>query len=116
MDAMSSGNESDDEPMSTDMLEDIRDGNHSHLSINRREAYYKIRDLIKLGQPECNGVLLSTQNMGKVLHKGFKDVVNNILQVLLILGESGSDVSYFIPEPGNFVEVTRFQKTSRNLV
>ena len=40
------------------------------------------------------------------LHKLFKAVVNEISQVLLILGESVSEVSYFIPEPRNFAEVT----------
>ena len=38
MDAMSSGNESDNEPMSTEMLEDICDGSQSHPSINSRDA------------------------------------------------------------------------------
>ena len=46
------------------------------------------------------------QNMGKGLHKVFKDVVNEISQVFPILGESGSEVSYFIPDPRNFAEVT----------
>ena len=32
---MSSGNDSDDEPMYTDMLEDICDGSQSHPTINR---------------------------------------------------------------------------------
>ena len=45
--------------------------------------------------------------MGKGLHKVFKTVVNEIWQVLPIFGESGSEVSYFIPEPRNFSEVTR---------
>ena len=47
MDAMSSGYESDAEPMSMDMLEDIRDGSQSHPSINRREARNNICDHIK---------------------------------------------------------------------
>ena len=47
------------------------------------------------------------RNMGKGLHKVFKAVVNEILQVLPILGESGSEVSYFIPYPRNFGKVTR---------
>ena len=38
MDAMSSGDESDAEPMYTEMLEDIRDDSQSHPSVNRREA------------------------------------------------------------------------------
>ena len=44
--------------------------------------------------------------MGKGLHKVFKAVVNDILQVLPILGESISKVSYFITKPRNFAEVT----------
>ena len=51
-------------------------------------------------------MLLSTQNLGKGLHKVFKAVENEILQALPILGESGSEVSYFIPEPRKFAEVT----------
>ena len=47
MDAMSSGDESDSEPMSTDMLEDICDGSQYHLIINRREMRYRICHLIK---------------------------------------------------------------------
>ena len=47
------------------------------------------------------------KNTGKSLHKVFIAVVNEILQVLPILGESGSEVSYFIPEPRNFSEVNR---------
>ena len=43
-DAMSSGDESDAEPMSMDMLEDIRDGIQSHPIVNRREKRYRIRD------------------------------------------------------------------------
>ena len=34
--AMDSGDESEDKPMSTDMLEKIRDGSQSHPSVNRR--------------------------------------------------------------------------------
>ena len=44
---MSSGDESDDEPISTYMLEDIHDGSQFHPSINRRESCYKICDRIK---------------------------------------------------------------------
>ena len=38
----------------------------------------------------------------------FKDVVTENLQYLPPLSESGSEVSYFIPEPRDFSEVTRF--------
>ena len=36
MDAMDSGNESDRDRMSTEMLEDFRDGSQSHPNVNRR--------------------------------------------------------------------------------
>ena len=50
MDAMSSGNESDAEPMSKDVLEDICDGSQSYPSINTREARYRICDCFKQRQ------------------------------------------------------------------
>ena len=74
MDVMSSGDESDAEPMSMDMLEDIIDGSKSHTSKNSRKARYNIRDHIKQGQ--AKGSLLSTLNMGKGLQKHSKAVVN----------------------------------------
>ena len=82
MDAISSGDESDAEPMSTIMLEDIYDGSQSHPIIN-----------IKRVQAKWKGALLPMQNIDKVLQKLFKAVVNNILQALPILGESGSECS-----------------------
>ena len=47
------------------------------------------------------------RNVGKILHKVFKAFLNEILQTLPRLGESVSEVSYFIPQPRNFSEVTR---------
>ena len=44
---MSSGDESDAESMSTDMLEGICDRSQSHIIINKRYARHKIRDCIK---------------------------------------------------------------------
>ena len=38
------------------------------------------------------------KNMGKGLHKIFKAIVNKLSEALPNLGESGSEVSYFIPE------------------
>ena len=93
---MDSGDESDDEYISTEMLEDIHDGIQYLPSVNTREARYKICDIIKQSQAERKGALLSIQNMGKCLHKGFKTVVKEILQYLPILSESGPEVSYFI--------------------
>ena len=52
MDVMNSLNESDDEPMTTEMLEDIFDGSESHPSVNRIEARYKICERIKQRQLE----------------------------------------------------------------
>ena len=90
IDVMDSGDESDDEPMSTEMLEDICDGSQSRLSVNRREARYKIRDFIKQRQSEWKVALKATRYMGKGLHKLFKTVVKDISQDLPLLGESGS--------------------------
>ena len=47
------------------------------------------------------------QNISRGLHKLFKALANEISQALPILGESDSEVSYFIPEPRYFTEVTR---------
>ena len=47
MDMMDSGDQSEDEPIPTQMLEDICDGSKSHPKVNRRDARYKIRDHIK---------------------------------------------------------------------
>ena len=110
MDTMSSGDEYDVKPMSTEMLEYIRDGNQSHTRLNRREAHYKMCVHIKQSQAEWIGALLSTRRMGKGLPRVFKAVVNDILRVLPILGESGSESSYFIPEPRNFAAVTRLSE------
>ena len=52
MDAMDSGDESDDEPMPMEMLEDIRDGSQLHPNVNRGEKRYRIRDCIKQRQTE----------------------------------------------------------------
>ena len=46
MDAMNSGDESDHDLISTEMLEEICDGNQSHPKVNKRESCYKIRDRI----------------------------------------------------------------------
>ena len=89
------------------MLEEICDGNQSHPSVNRRKSCYKIRDCIKQRKTECKGALKATRNMGKGLHKVFKTVVKEISQDLPTLGESGSEVSYFIPDHRNFSEVKK---------
>ena len=47
MDAMNYGYESYHDLISTEMLEDIRDGSQTHPNVNRIEARYKIRDSIR---------------------------------------------------------------------
>ena len=50
MDAMDSGDDSDHDLISTEILEDIRDVSQSHPNVNKREAHYKIRDHIRQKQ------------------------------------------------------------------
>ena len=57
MDAINSGDESDHDLISTDMLEDICDGSQTHPNVNRIEAHYKIRDCIRQRQSEWKGSL-----------------------------------------------------------
>ena len=104
---MDSGDESDDEHMSTEMLEDICDKSKYHTDVNKREASCKIRDSINKRELEWKGALKYTRNMDKGLHKVFKTVVKEISQDLSPLGESGSEVSHFIPERRNFSEATK---------
>ena len=54
------GNDSDDEPMYTEMLEDICDGIQYHMNVNRREERYKIRDIVKQRQSEWKRALKTT--------------------------------------------------------
>ena len=51
--------------------------------------------------------------MVKVIHKVFSTVVKEILQELTPLGESGSEVSHFIPEPRNFSEVKQLSENKK---
>ena len=48
--------------------------------------------------------------MGKGLHKVYSTVVKDISQELTALGESGSEVSHFIPQSRNFAEVTKLSE------
>ena len=52
--------------------------------------------------------------MGKGLHKVFSTVVKEISQELATLGESGSEVSHFIPEPRNSSEVKKLSEKIKN--
>ena len=101
--------------ISTETLEDIRDGNQTHPTVNKREARCKIRDHIKQRQSEWKGALKSTRNVGKGLHKVFSTIVSEISQELTNFGETCSEFSHFIPEPRNFAEVKNCQKILRIL-
>ena len=61
-----------------DMLEDIRDRNQTHTTVNNREAHYEIRDRVRQKESQWKGALKPTRNMGKVLHKVFSKVVKEI--------------------------------------
>ena len=50
MEDINSGDESDHDILSTEMFEDIRDGSQTHQNVKRREAHYKIHDLIRQRQ------------------------------------------------------------------
>ena len=82
---MSSNNESDAEPLSNDMLEDICDIRKYNPIINSKQASYKIHDLIKQRRAEQNGALSSTQKMVKGSQKLFKDVINEFLEEFPIM-------------------------------
>ena len=60
MDAINSGDESDHDLISTEMLEDISDGSQTHPNVNRREARYEIHDRIRQIQSEWKGALKAT--------------------------------------------------------
>ena len=51
--------------------------------------------------------------MGKGLHKVFSTIIKEISQELTNFGESGSEVSHFIPEPRNFAEVKKLSENIR---
>ena len=59
----------DDDLISTDTLHDIRDGNQTHLKINKREARMAIHDRIKQKKSQWKGALRATHKMGKVLRR-----------------------------------------------
>ena len=65
--------------ISTETLHDIRDGNQTHPSIDKREARFKIHDRIKQKKSQWKGALRATHKMGKVLHRVFSTIVLDIL-------------------------------------
>ena len=113
MENLDSNENSDHDLISTNMLEDICDGSQTHPTVNKREARCKMRDRIKQRKSEWKGAFKATRNIGKGLHKVFSTIVKDISQELTNLGESGSEVSHFIPEPRNFAEVTKLSENIR---
>ena len=53
----------DDDLISTETLHDIRDGNHTHPSIDKREARLEIGDRIKQKKSQWKGELRATHKM-----------------------------------------------------
>ena len=78
MDAINSGDESDRDLISTEMLEDIRDGSQTNPNVNRREARYKICDFITRRQSKRKKGLKDKQSTGKGLQTVFSRVVKEI--------------------------------------
>ena len=72
---LNSGDESDHDLISTEMLQDIRDGSHTRPNFNKTEARYKIRYCIRQRQSEWKGTLKATRSTEKILHKVFSTVV-----------------------------------------
>ena len=67
MDAINSGDESDHDIISTEVLEYICDRSQTHPNINKRESRYKIRDHIRQRQLEWKGSLKAMRRMVKGL-------------------------------------------------
>ena len=66
----------DDDLISTEALHDIRDGNETHPSIDKREARLAISDRIKQKKLQWKGALRATHKMGKGLHRVFSTIVS----------------------------------------
>ena len=60
MENIDSNENSDYDLISTEMLEDIRDGSQTHPDVNKREARYKICDRVRQRQSEWKGALKDT--------------------------------------------------------
>ena len=89
------------------MLENICNVSQSHPNVNSIESHYKLRNSINQRKQELKGALKATQNMDNGLHKVFKTVIKDILQVIPLLGIFGLEVFHFIIKQRNFAEVTK---------
>ena len=77
MENLDSNEQSNHDFISTEMLEDIRDGSQTHPNVNKRESRYKIRDRVRQKESQRKGALKATQNMGKGLHRVFSTIVKD---------------------------------------
>ena len=93
MENLDSNEKSDHDIISTEMLEEIREGSQTHPTVNKRGVCYGICDRIRRKESQWKGALKATRNMGKGLHKVFSTIIKGILQELATLGESSSEVS-----------------------
>ena len=83
----STENDSDDRYISENDLEYIQDRSQIHPDINARYTIFKIHDRIRQTQNEWKGSEISAKSMSKVLHKIFKDVVDELKSLLYNLVE-----------------------------
>ena len=60
MENINSNDKSDYDLISTEMLEDIRDGSQTHPNVDKREASYKIRDRVRQKESQRKGALKAT--------------------------------------------------------
>ena len=60
MENLDSNDKLDHDLISTEMLEDIRNGSQTHLNVNKREARYKICDRIRQKESQWKGYLKDT--------------------------------------------------------
>ena len=75
---MPTDDDSDDGSVSTNALKYIWDGIQIHPKIKAIDTRSKICDYIKRMQSKWKNAELSEKNMGKVLHKVFMSVVNEL--------------------------------------
>ena len=75
MENIYSNEKSNHDLISTEMLEDICDRSQTHLTVNKMEARYEIRDRVRRKESQWKGALKATRIMGKGSHKVFSTIV-----------------------------------------
>ena len=72
MENINSGDQSDHDLISTEMLEYIRDGSQTYPNVNKRESRYKISDRVRKRQSEWKGALKGNAKHGKRFTQGIQ--------------------------------------------